>query len=70
MRDSSNQGFFVTNKVSLYFSEDITPVSGSITIKLGSTSFLAEISNGASVTATIMKRKQNAISNVIKAELK
>merc|ERR1712070_1089561 len=53
-------------KVSLYFSEDITPVSGSITIKLGSTSLAMGVTSsnvtisGSAMDVTVFPGKLNS----------
>merc|ERR1711977_812556 len=53
-------------KVSLYFSEDITPVSGSITIKLGSTSLAMGVTSsnvtisGSTMDLTVFPGKLNS----------
>merc|ERR1719174_3246197 len=53
-------------KVSLYFSEDITPVSGSITIKLGSTSLAMGVTSsnvtisGSAMDLTVFPGKLNS----------
>merc|ERR1711977_741776 len=53
-------------KVSLYFSEDITPVSGSITIKLGSTSLTMGVTSsnvtisGSAMTLSVFPGKLNS----------
>merc|ERR1719335_1368218 len=53
-------------KVSLYFSEDITPVSGSITIKLGATSLAMGVTSsnvtisGSAMDITVFSNKLNS----------
>merc|ERR1712159_399892 len=64
--DSSSGNLGSLTTVSLWFSEDITPVSGSVTIKLGGTSLAMGVTSsnvtvsGSSLSATVFANSMNS----------